>query len=328
MINVVIPAAGVGTRLRPHTHTAPKGMLHVAGKPILGHILDRLAGLKGLGTIYVVVGFLAEKIETYIESNYDLDIRFVHQDDLRGLGFAVHLAMGSIDGDDPLLVILGDTIIEINLESFMDGPDDALGVKEVDDPRRFGVAVEENGLVRRLVEKPEIPPSNLAVVGLYGIKNTALLRRCLNDIVERNQTAKGELQMTDALQLMIERGSRMAAWRVEGWFDCGKTETLLLTNRHLLEGHHRQYTIEGSIVLSPSFVADSAKIERSIIGPHVSIGDGATVRESVISNSIISDGASVGRCVLEDSMIGSNAWVSGHIQRLNVGDSSEVGPTA
>jgi glucose-1-phosphate thymidylyltransferase len=328
MINVVIPAAGAGTRLRPHTHTAPKGLLHVAGKPILGHILDRLAGLKDLGTIYVVVGFLAEKIEEFIASNYDLDIKFVRQEDLRGLGYAVHLAMAHIPSDEPLLVILGDTIIEIDLAAFMDGPDDALGVKAVGDPRRFGVAIEENGYIRKLVEKPSDPPSNLAVVGLYGIKRTALLRQCLADIVARNQTAAGELQMTDALQLMVERGSKMAAHRVEHWFDCGKTETLLLTNRHLLEGHHRQYTFKDSIVLSPSFVAESATIERSIIGPHVSIGDGASVRESVIVNSIISDGASVSRCVLEDSMIGSNAWVSGHIQRLNVGESSEVGLTA
>ncbi len=325
MINVVIPAAGVGTRLRPHTHTAPKGMLHVAGKPILGHILDRLAGLKDLGTIYVVVGFMAEKIEEFIKSNYNLDIKFVHQEDLRGLGYAVHLAMEHLKSDDPLLVILGDTIIEIDLAAFMAGPNDALGVKVVDDPRRFGVAIEENGYIRQLVEKPANPPSNLAVVGLYGIKSTALLRQCLVDIVARNQTVAGELQMTDALQMMIERGSKMAAHRVEHWFDCGKTETLLLTNQHLLEGHHRQYTFKDSIVLSPSFVAESATIERSIIGPHVSIGDGASVRESVIINSIISDGASVSRCVLEDSMIGSNAWVTGHIQRLNVGESSEVG---
>lgn len=328
MINVIIPAAGVGTRLRPHTHTAPKGMLHVAGKPILGHILDRLAGLNDLGTIYLVVGFLAEKIEDFIKENYNLDIKFVHQEELRGLGFAVHLAMTQIPSDDPLLVILGDTIIEIDLADFMSGPDDALGVKAVDDPRRFGVAVEEDGYIRRLVEKPADPPSNLAVVGLYGIKRTRLLRQCLADIVARNQIAAGELQMTDALQLMVERGSKMAAHRVEHWFDCGKTETLLLTNQHLLEGHHKEYRYKDTIVVSPSYIAETATVERSVIGPHVSVGDGASVHDSVIVNSIISDGATVSRCVLEDSMIGSNAWVSGHIQRLNVGESSEVGITS
>jgi glucose-1-phosphate thymidylyltransferase len=300
-------------------------MLQVAGKPILGHILDRIAGLKDLGTVYVVVGFLAEKIEEFISENYDLDIKFVYQEDLRGLGFAIHLALEQIPSDDPLLVILGDTIIEIDLAAFMDGPDDALGVKEVDDPRRFGVAVVDGKYIRSLVEKPADPPSNLAVVGLYGIKSTALLRSCLKDIIARNQTAAGELQMTDALHLMVERGSKMQAHVVEHWFDCGKTETMLETNRHLLEGYDDRYEFPDAIIVPPSYVAKNATVKRSIIGPHVSVGDGATVKDSVITNSIISDGASVSRCVLENSMIGSNAWVSGHIQRLNVGESSEVG---
>jgi glucose-1-phosphate thymidylyltransferase len=326
MINVIIPAAGIGTRLRPLTHTAPKAMLHVAGKPILGHILDHVATLPDLGTIYLVVGFLAEQIEDYIESHYDLDIRFVHQQDLRGLGFAVHLAIDQVTSDDPLLIILGDTIVETDLTTFMAGPDEALGVKEVDDPRRFGVVeTDDKHLVKRLVEKPSDPPSNLAVIGLYGIKKTALLRECLNAVVARNQTAAGELQMTDALQLMIDRGSRMEARIVEHWYDCGKPETLLSTNRHLLETHQRQYDRKDCIVIPPSYVAPSAKVERAIVGPYASIADEAEVRESVIINSIISEGAKVLRCVLEESLIGSNASVYGHIHRLNVGESSVVG---
>jgi len=327
MLNVIIPAAGVGTRLRPHTHTAPKALLQVAGKPILGHILDRLADLKNLGTIWLVVGFLAEKIEEYVKSRYDLDIRFVQQAELKGLGFAIHLALKEIPNDDPLMVILGDTILEIDLNAFMDGPDDALGVCEVEDPRRFGVVETNDGLITHLVEKPEIPPSNLAVVGLYGIKNTKMLRQCLSDVVAKNQTAAGELQMTDALQLMVDRGSKMHARHVSGWYDCGKSETLLETNRHLLENHHETYHPPDSIVVPPSYISPSARIERSIIGPHVSIGDGAIIKESVIVNSIISDCAEVRRCLLSESLIGSNAVVSGNVQRLNVGDSSEVGLT-
>ena len=327
MLNVIIPAAGVGTRLRPHTHTAPKALLQVAGKPILGHILDRLSGLKDLGTIWLVVGFLAEQIEEYVKSRYDLDIRFVHQAELKGLGFAIHLAMKDIPSDDPLLVILGDTILEIDLNAFMAGTDDALGVREVEDPRRFGVVETTDGLITHLVEKPQNPPSNLAVVGLYGIKNTALLRQCLHDVVGNNQTAAGELQMTDALQLMVDRGSKMHAKHVSGWYDCGKRETLLETNRHLLENHHETYHLPDSIVVPPSFISPSARIERSIIGPHVSVGDGALIKDSIVVNSIISDCAEVRRCLLSESLIGSNAVVSGNVQRLNVGDSSEVGLT-
>ncbi|MEW5874154.1 MAG: sugar phosphate nucleotidyltransferase [Candidatus Zixiibacteriota bacterium] len=326
MINIIIPAAGVGTRLRPHTHSAPKALLQVAGKPILGHILDRLTKLEQRGTISLVVGFLAEQIENYVRSNHpELDVRFVYQSDLRGLGYAIHLALEDIPGNGPVLVILGDTIVDIDLAAFMEDGHDSLGVKEVEDPRRFGVVEVENGLIRRLVEKPADPPSNLAVVGLYGINSTALLRECLREVVTRDQRARGELQMTDALQLMVERGSRMHARTVDGWYDCGKLETLLLTNRHLLEQMQKVYQLPDSVVINPSYVAPSAKVERCIIGPYVSIGDRAEVSESILVNTIVSNDAEVRRCVLEDSMIGSNAAVSGHVQRLNVGDSSEIG---
>jgi glucose-1-phosphate thymidylyltransferase len=163
------------------------------------------------------------------------------------------------------------------------------------------------------------------VVGLYGINSTALLRQCLKDVVTADHRAAGELQMTDALQLMVDRGSRMQAKTVDGWYDCGKLETLLLTNQHLLQQMQRQYDLPDSVVINPSYVSPSAKVERCIIGPHVSIGDRAELSESILINSIVSNDAEVRRCVLEDSMIGSNAMVSGHVQRLNVGDSSEIG---
>ncbi|MBD3299007.1 MAG: nucleotidyl transferase, partial [candidate division Zixibacteria bacterium] len=264
-------------------------------------------------------------VKDYVTSRYDLDVRFVYQAELKGLGFAIHLALQDIEGNDPILIILGDTILEIDLNTFMDGDDDAIGVKEVEDPRRFGVVETENGLATRLVEKPEHPQSNLAVIGLYGIKDTQLLRDSLSEVIKRNQTAAGELQMTDALQLMVDRGCKMQAKHVSGWFDCGKRETLLETNRHLLEKHTETYHPPESIVIPPSYISPSAQVQRSIIGPHVSIGDGSRVRDSIVSNSIISDGADVRRCVLHDSLVGSNAIVTGNAQQLNVGDSSEVG---
>jgi len=325
MTNIIIPAAGIGSRLRPHTHTLSKALLPVAGKPILGHIIDRLVGVPDLGTVWIVVGFLADQIQSFVTAHYDLDVRFVHQSELRGLGYAIHLALKEIQGDDPLLVILGDTIVETNFAAFMAGPDDALGVKEVGDPRRFGVVETEGGWIRRLVEKPEIPPSHQAVVGLYGIKNTGLLRECLDIVVTRNQSVAGELQVTDALQLMVDRGSRMAAITVDGWYDCGKLETLLLTNRHLLDQRAQRVTLEGSLVIPPSFVSPTARVEHSIVGPYASIGDRAEICEAIVMNSIVSEGANIRRCVVEDSMIGSNATVVGAVEHLNIGDSSEVG---
>lgn len=325
MINIIIPAAGVGTRLRPHTHTAPKALLPVAGQPILGHILDRLAGLNDLGTIRIVVGFLGDQIEGFVEKHFDLPIRFVRQDDLLGLGYAVHLALADTPDDNPVIVVLGDTILDVDLSLFVGSPDDTIGVKEVGDPRRFGVVETDGGYVTRLLEKPALPPSNLAVVGLYGIRSTALLRQCLAEIVRDANTSVGEIQMTDALQRMVDRGSRMRAVPVEGWFDCGKVETLLETNRYLLSKHPLQYELDGSIVIAPAYIAASASVERSVIGPYVSIGENARVVDSVVANSIIADEAQVSRCIMEDSLIGARAVVEGTAKHLNVGDSSTVG---
>ncbi|HWO57210.1 MAG TPA: sugar phosphate nucleotidyltransferase [bacterium] len=325
MTNVIIPAAGVGTRLRPHTHTAPKALLPVAGKPILGHILDRIAAVDGLGTIRLVVGFLGDQIEEYVRTRYDLNVRFVQQAELLGLGYAVHLALEDTPDDDPVLIILGDTILDVDLGSFVTGPEDAIGVKEVDDPRRFGVIETDGRYITRLVEKPADPPSKWAVVGLYGIHSTGLLRRCLKDVIGSARTSAGEIQMTDALQLMVERGSRMRAVPVDGWFDCGKVETLLQTNRHLLGKSALHYQLDGSIVLPPVYIAPSAVVERSVIGPYVSIGQGARVADTVVRNSIIADEAQVSRCVMEDSLVGARATVEGTAKRLNVGDSSAVG---
>ncbi|MEW5701895.1 MAG: sugar phosphate nucleotidyltransferase [Candidatus Zixiibacteriota bacterium] len=324
MVNVIIPAAGVGTRLRPHTHTAPKPLLPVAGQPILGHILDRIVGIPDLGRICLVVGFLGEQIEAFVHEHYKLDVDFIQQSELRGLGYAVHLALASLPGDDALVVILGDTILDVDFPAIASGDEDYLGVKEVDDPRRFGVAEVADGFVQRLVEKPAVPPSHWAVVGLYGIRSTRLFRDCLAQVVRLGEGATGEIQMTDALQMMIDHGARLRAVPVEGWYDCGKPETLLATNRHLLAKYPARYAIEGSVVVSPVSIAPSATIERSIIGPYVSIGERTRITEAVIKNSIIAEDARVSGCVLEDSIIGAHALVEGFGRRLSVGESSEV----
>lgn len=328
MTNVIIPAAGVGTRLRPHTHTLPKALLHVAGKPILGHILDRLQALPDLGPVWLVVGFRGDQVRDYVQSDYDLDFRFVEQTELRGLGHAIHCALSEIPNDDPLLVILGDTILDLDLAAFMSGGDDALGVKEVADPRRFGVVelAADGRYIKRLVEKPSNPPSNLAVIGLYGIHHTRLLRNALNDVVAGGTTTAGEIQITDALQLMVERGSRMRAVSVDGWFDCGNFETLLETNRYLLQKNPGTGEWDGSAVVPPSYISPGARIERSVIGPYASVSDQAEIIDSVIRNSIVSEGASVRQCVLEDSIVGTRAVVRGSARQVNLGEASVAGP--
>ena len=219
-MKAIIPAAGIGSRLRPHTHTAPKALLHVAGKPILGHILDELLAF-GVKEIVFVVGFLGDKIVDYVKSNYDIKASFVTQEELNGLGWAIYLTKGYIKPDEPVLIILGDTIFETDMTTILNGQYDSIGTKIVDDPRRFGIAQTDGKFVTKLIEKPEKPLSKQALVGIYYIKSTGLFIRCLDRIIDEKITTRGEYQLTDALELMIKDGCEMTTFNVDGWFDCG-----------------------------------------------------------------------------------------------------------
>lgn len=322
-MRAIIPVAGVGSRLRPHTYSVPKVLLNVAGKPILGHILDKLIG-EGIKEATIVVGYLGDMIQEFVRSAYPaLRVDYVEQEEALGLGHAIYLSRHTI-GTDPLLIILGDTIFDVDLRPVLGGTFSALGVKAVEDPRRFGVAEVYDGVIRRLVEKPEKPTSNLAVVGLYFIRNSPLLVECLNDIVDRNVRTRGEYQLTDALQRMIERGERMTTFPVEGWYDCGKPETLIATNRALLEKHSTSRKIDGVVVVEPVYVAATAVLENCVIGPNTTVSAGATVSDAIVRNSIIGENAQVRKALLDNSIVGPGAAVVGSYKRVNVGDSSEI----
>lgn len=322
-MRAIIPVAGVGSRLRPHTFTLPKVLLNVGGKPILGHILDKITG-EGIDEATIIVGHLGEMIMEYVRETYPgLRVDYVEQEERLGLGHAIYLTRSSL-GKDPVLIILGDTIFDVDLRPVLTGTTTALGVKEVDDPRRFGVAELRGGKVVRLVEKPETPISKLAIVGLYYIRDTPLLIRCLEDLVSRDIRTKGEYQLTDALQLMLDRGEQMTTFPVDGWYDCGKPETLLTTNRALLEKHSRSRTIEGVVMVDPVFVAATAELSRCVVGPYTTVAEHAVVRDAVVRNSIIGEHAQVHRVLLDNSIIGSSAVVKGNYKRFNLGDSSEI----
>lgn len=322
-MKVVIPAAGIGSRLRPHTHTIPKSLLHVAGKPILAHILDSIARLHP-DEIIIITGFLGEKVQEYVSEHYPFRTRYVDQKELSGLGYAVHMALTGTD-DGPTLIILGDTIVEADLPAMVGSGDNVLGLMPVTDPHRFGIAQVKDGMVVNLEEKPEKPKSNLAIIGLYYIHNSGVLMRHLEHLIANDKRTKGEIQLTDALQMMIEEGVRFTAFSVDGWYDCGKRETLIETNRHLLDKAAPAPKIAGSVIIPPTYIAPTAIVEASIIGPHVSISDRAVVKNSIIRNSIIGYEAEVRQALLTDSLVGYRASVSGDIRVLNVGDSSEVG---
>jgi glucose-1-phosphate thymidylyltransferase len=322
-MKAIIPAAGIGTRLRPHTYTEPKVLLHVAGKPMLAHILDELVEL-GVEEVVIVVGPMGEKIEEFVKGKYRFKAHFVKQTELLGLGHAVKTASKHFD-DEPAFIILGDTIFEADLKSVINSKHDSIGTKYVDDPRRFGIAEVEDGFITELVEKPPEPKSHQALVGLYYIKSTDLLKECLQEIVEKDIRTKGEYQLTDALQLMVKKGAKMTTFNVEGWYDCGNVETTLETNCRLLAKLPPPKEIKGSVLIPPVYISPSAKIENSIIGPDVSIADEVTIKNSIVRNSIISPGARVTDSLLEGSFIGNNARISMTFEKLNVGDSSQVG---
>ena len=322
-MKAVIPLAGFGTRLRPHTYTKPKPLVNVAGKPVLGHILDKLQCLD-IEEIVFIVGYLGEQIEQYVEANYDFPARYIEQKELLGQAHALHLARAVLSG--PLVIIFVDTIFDTDLSQLAhEQADGVIYVKEVEDPRRFGVVIVDDGQITRLVEKPDTMENNLAVIGLYYVKDADLLMGCIDELIARDMKTKGEYFLADALQLMIDRGARFRAEAVDVWEDCGKPDTVLHTNRYLLQRSGGQVgQSRNSIIIPPVYIADSADVSESVIGPYVTIAENSVVIKSIIEDSIINNGAHIEDALLTGSLIGDNAFVRGSFERLNVGDSSQV----
>jgi len=324
-MKAIIPVAGMGTRLRPHTLTRPKALMHVAGKPILAHILDELVAV-GIDEVVLVVGYLGEIIEAYAKERYgQLRLHFVTQAEPLGNGHAVFVARQHFDGT-PVLILFGDTIIKGDLAGLVRSPRSVAGVKEVEDPRRLGVAeLTPDGRVRRLLEKPANPPTNLALVGVYYIAESRALRTALEQLVEGNRRLRGEFWLADGLQLMLDAGIVMGTFPIEHWYDCGTVDALLTANRDLLKTMPTSSsTMQRVILIPPSFISPTAVVEDSVIGPYVSIAEGARVVNSIFKDSIVNANASVDGVSLEHSIVGENAVVRGRAGRVNVGDSSSI----
>ncbi len=291
-MKIIIPTAGYGTRLRPHTWSKPKPLVSVAGKPVLGHVLDMFTELANIDEVTFIVGYLGEQIEEYVSMAYpELPSRFIVQKELIGQSHAIWLAREGMTG--PMLMTFVDTIVEVDLSNLMSEEADALGwVKEVPDPRRFGMAdVGEDGWVRQLVEKPQDMSNNLAIVGFYYFQKSEDLISAIVEQMDRKTQLKGEFYLVDAINIMLEQGLKMRVQPVEEWHDCGKPDTLLETNRYLLENGRDNSTAasqrEAIIVVPPVFIDPSADIERSVIGPFVSIGPGCVIKNSMIQNSLV-----------------------------------------
>ena len=329
-MKAVIPVAGIGSRLRPHTHTQPKSLLPVADNTILGHIIDRLSEA-GITDFVFIIGYLGEKIENYVRSKYpQLKSEFIVQEPREGLGHALWIARHTYEHEPNVLIMLGDAIVDTDLQPILDAPYSVLGVKKVAKPSLFGVTeVGMDEFVTKLVEKPKIPKSNFALVGLYKIANPKKLIESLEYIIKEDQRTLGEYHLTDALMHMIKSGEKMVKWNIEQWFDCGRKDTLLEANALLLNRPHLRHInysqqFPGSIIIPPVTIGADCTIVNSVIGPNVAIGESTTITNSILSNSIIGSFSELRFAVMHDSIIGSDASFKGLSHSLNIGDSTEI----
>jgi len=321
-MKIIIPVAGIGKRLKPHTLNHPKPLLHVAGKAILAYIIEPILKLNPDEVIFVI-GFKGAQIKEYVEKHYDFKATFVEQDQLLGLGYAIHLALEKIK-NAPVLIILGDTIVECDLEKFIASGENVLGVRQVDDPKRFGIAEIENNRVIRVEEKPAQPKTNMALIGLYYFKESLKLKEHLKKVIDGGHTTSGEIQLTDALESLIAGGTVFAPYEVQDWYDCGKKETMLATNKHLLKNMTTPPADRNSVFIPPVYVAPTAKVTNSVIGPNVSISDDAVISNCIIKNTIIGYRANVRNLIIKDSLIARDTVVKGDTKIFNIGDSSEI----
>ncbi len=322
-MNVIVLTAGLGKRLRPHTFSKPKPLVNVAGKPMLGHILDTLSTL-AIDKLIFVTGYMGGAIHQFVNENYNYPTEFIEQRELLGQAHAIHLTREVASG--PTLIVFGDGIFSADLNRLNRMQDDGvIYVQEVEDPRRFGVAVVEDGYITRLVEKPEHPVSNLAVIGVYYTPDIAPLFAAIEHLIAHNIQTKGEFYLADALQIMIEQGHRFVPEQVSVWKDCGTPTALLESNRWLLE-HGRSYVggVTRSIIIPPVYIADTAQVEDSVIGPYVSVAAGVKIKDSRLKDSVINSGAYIKSALLSGSLIGNDAYVEGEFRQLNIGDSSEL----
>jgi len=328
-MKAIIPVAGAGTQLRPLTYTQPKPLIPVAGKPIVSFIIDSLEQV-GVEEFIFVIGYLGEKIKDYIERAYpELKKEFVVQEDRFGTGHAIWTAREFIKDATDLIIFFGDTLLEMDFQKMMDSPTSCFATKKVEKPGGFGIVeFDREGQIRRVVEKPKIPKSNMAMVGLYRIREVNILIESLDYNIKNEIRHEGEFSLTDGLMGMIEKGVSFSTIPVKNWYDCGKKENLLQTNAILLdkEGYASDNLppYDNSIIIHPVSIGKNCIIHNSIVGPHVTIGHDVKIDSSIVKESIIGNYASINEVVLKNSVIGNDTSITGFRQSLNIGDNTEI----
>lgn len=331
-MKVIVPLAGKGTRLLPLTKRVPKPLVEVAGRPVMDYVMDMLAPLD-VEELIVITGHLKEQVERYITTHYPIRARFIEQRTLDGTAGAVDLARPWVDG--PVLIIFVDTLFEADLSVVRTDPADGiLWAKEVEDYQRFGVIVADaDAFMTQIVEKPITPISKLANIGLYYIKDWHTLFEGIAAVKRRPPGTGNEFYLTGAFQYMVDQGKRLRVAPVAGWYDCGKVETLLETNRHLLEHGRARRPARGGgrsdvgvTFHEPVYIEDGVTLRDAVIGPNVSLGAGSTITGSTVANSILGRRVRVSGSTVTDSLVGDDQVIDGRTVTRSVLDAGELAP--
>ncbi|PLY10948.1 MAG: nucleotidyltransferase [Desulfuromonas sp.] len=327
-MKVILPVAGKGTRLRPHTHTKAKSLVRVAGKTVLQHIIERLLELKPSEYIFIT-DENGSQIENFMRDAFpELKCSYVVQHERLGPAHAVALASPRIETGDDVLVVFNDTIFVTDLEKIPQLCADCDGLiysKEVEDYQRFGVNVVEQGYIVDMVEKPDTPVSRLAQVGLYYLKDAERFMSYLEESIEKGDKVKGEYYLPAVFMRMIGDGLRFRAPEIDAWLDCGKPETLLETNRYLLRGrHHNHGQAINSVLIEPVHLAPGVVVSNSILGPNVSVALNSRIENSIVRDSIINTDSEVRDMLLEKTLLGDSVRLIGSLRRMSIGDHSQI----
>jgi glucose-1-phosphate thymidylyltransferase len=329
-MKAVIPLAGRGTRLRPHTLTTPKPLVHVGGRPVMSYILDDLVAL-GVTEVVFVIGYLGDAVKAWVAREYpNIEAHYVVQEVQDGTAGAVKLAEPW--AGEELLILFVDTLFDADLSLVRTLDPSWAGViwaKEVEDYQRFGVIVtDDDGAMTRIVEKPSEPVSKLANIGLYYIRDTPLLFEGIDHVLAGGTGKGGEFYLTDAFQYMVDQGARIRTAPVGGWYDCGKVDALIDTNRHLLAttrgGIDPSARLEGTEIVEPVRIEAEVTVRGGRIGPNVTLERGAQLEDATLSDTIVGAGARLLRSELTHSMVGAEARVEGVRGSVNVAEYAEV----
>ena len=322
-MDIILPVAGLGSRLRPQTWTKPKPLVSVAGRPMLAHVIDRVMPLNPDRLIFIT-GFLGDQIEEWARRECSVPSEFVVQPEMKGQTDAIvrtrHL------GSEDALILFPDMLFEADFTALPGIDADAvMFTKEIEDPSALGIAVVEDGRIVKLVEKPKDLISRLAVIGIYYIRSMPDLYDAIDEQMARGISLKNEYFIADAIQLMIDAGAKVVPAMVTEWEDCGSIENLLGTNRFLLDREPPAgREVPGPVVGQPSHVDPTAVLEGAVVGPYASVGAHATIRRAVVRDAIVEDGATVEDTVVAHAVVGRRAVVRGRAHALNVGDDSAV----